>query len=49
MITALSRIHREEVEEQKEEEDDSETRAHYPIVGSALVDGVYSGGGDSKS
>lgn len=28
------------------EEDDSETRAHYPIVGSALADGVY---GDSKS
>lgn len=37
-----------EEEEEEKKEDDSETRAHYPIVGSALADGVYSGG-DSKS
>jgi hypothetical protein len=28
-------------------EDDSETRAHYPIVESALADGVYDGGSKS--
>jgi len=35
-------------QEAHEVEDDSETRAHYPIVESALADGVYDGGG-SKS
>lgn len=30
-------------------EDASETRAHYPIVGSVLADGVYGGSGGSKS
>lgn len=36
------------MEEAEGKEDDSETQAHYPIVGSALAYGVYSGG-DSKS
>lgn len=36
----------EKKKEEEEKEDDSETCAHYPIVGSALANGVY---GDSKS
>lgn len=47
MIAGSLGIHRKERVVEKKE-DDSETRAHYPIVGSALADGVYSGG-DSKS